>query len=365
MNITMMSRWNIPCGVSTHAELLGRALVKLGHNLKVLAPVEYEDYHTDKDEPYVLRCYRRPNKGEGFFFNPEPFLKDDCDVFMVQNLEILPMEELLKVYPRIKGQAQTVFVIHEGKPPKDLTFYKFDWDAIVCFDERYREFLRNIYPEDKIKIIPYPCHPLMLGDKKEARLKLNLPLDKKIIFNYGIGIYRHLHLLPTIERVSKKYPLIFLTLTHIQEWYDLFDAVRLKYKFIELRNGKLPVNMLYGYLHASDCLLIHKDSAEAVVVPSTAYLSLGAGRPILAYNTNFFATFDKEVLKYSSLSEALEDVFEQKDNVKSVLKAAEEFVKENSSFEIAQKFIQLFESLLNSDRDTNLPKRAEIKVLTG
>ena len=365
MNITMMSRWNIPCGVSTHAELLGRALVKLGHNLKVLAPAEYEDYQTDEDEPYVLRCYRLPKKKEGFFFDPEPFLKDDCDVFIVQNLEILPMEELLKVYPKIKERARTVFVVHEGKPPKDSTFYKFDWDAVVCFDERYRKFLCNIYPEDKIHIIPYPCHPLMPGDKKEARLKLNLPLDKKIIFNYGIGIYRHLHLLPTIERVSKKYPLIFLTLTHIQEWYDLFDVARIRYKFIELRNGKLPVNTLYTYLHASDCLLIHKDSAEAVVVPSTAYLGLGAGRPILAYNTNFFATFDQEVLKYSSLQEALEDVFEERDNVKSVLRIAKEFVKENSSIEVAKKFIQLFEALLNLDRDTNLPKRKAKKLLTG
>jgi hypothetical protein len=186
----------------------------------------------------------------------------------------------------------------------------------------------------------------MPGDKKEARLKLNLPLDKRIIFNYGIGVYRHLHLLPTIEHVNKKYPLILLTLTHIKEWYNLFDAVRSRYKFIELREGKLPINMLYTYLHACDCLLVHKDSAEAVVVPSTAYLCLGAGRPILAYNTNFFATFDKEVLKYSSLAEALIDVFEERENVKLVLKTAEEYVRKNSSIEIGKKFIKLFESLL-------------------
>ncbi len=345
MKITMMSRWNTPCGVSLHAELLGRALVKMGHNLKVLAPVEYDDYQTDRDEPYILRCFRLSPEREGFFFNPEPFLQDDCDIFVVQNLEILPMEELLKVYPRIKERAKTVFVVHEGKPPKDLTFYKFDWDAVVCFDERYKRFLRNIYPENKIHIIPYPCHPLTLGDKKEARIRLNLPLDKKIIFNYGIGIYRHLHLLPTIEHVSKKYPLILLTMTHIQDWYDLFDTLRIKHKFIELRKGKLPIDTLYTYLHASDCLLIHKDSAEAIVVSSTAYLCLGAGCPILAYNTNFFATFDKEVLKYSSLSRVLEDVFEERDNAKSTLKRAQEFVRKDSSIEIAKRFIELFESL--------------------
>lgn len=348
MKITMMSRWNIPCGVSTHAELLGRALVEMGHNLKVLAPVEYEDYLTCEDEPYVFRCYRLPKRREGFFFDPKPFLEDDCEVFVTQNLEILPMEDLLKIYPRIKKRSKTVFVVHEGKPPKDPIFYRFDWDAIVCFDERYRGFLCKIYPEDKLHIIPFPCHPILLGDKKEARIRLNLPLDKRIIFNYGIGVYRHLHLLPTIERVNRRYPLILLTLTHIQEWFDLFDTMRTRYEFIELRKGRLSVNMLYTYLHACDCLLIHKDSAEAVVVPSTAYLCLGAGRPILAYDTNFFASFDKEVLKYSSLQEALEDVFEERENVNSVLKRAQEFVRRNSSVEVAKKFIRLFESLLEA-----------------
>ena len=33
MKIKMMSRWNTSCGVSTHAELVGRAWVEMGHKL--------------------------------------------------------------------------------------------------------------------------------------------------------------------------------------------------------------------------------------------------------------------------------------------------------------------------------------------
>lgn len=44
MKIVMMTRWNIPCGVSLHAELIGREWVKMGHDLRVLAPVEWEGY---------------------------------------------------------------------------------------------------------------------------------------------------------------------------------------------------------------------------------------------------------------------------------------------------------------------------------
>jgi hypothetical protein len=347
MKIAMMSRWNIPCGVSLHAELVGRAWVEMGHDLQVLAPVEWERYQSDADEPYVKRCYRLPklHRKEGYFFGSKSFLDMDCDVFVVQNLEILPMEELLEVYPLLRERAKTVFVVHEGKPPKDPIFYEFDWDAIVCFDERYQKFLKEIYREDRIKIIPYPCHPVLHGDKVEARRKLALPLDRKIVFNYGIGIYRHLHLLPILERLNQDYPLILLTLTHIQDWYNIFEAVKGRYVFIELRKGDIPIKELYTYLHASDALLVHKDSAEAIVVPSTAYLCLGSGCPILAYDTNFFETFDREVLKYSGLGEALIDVFEKRERVVETLHIADQYVRKNSSHEIAKKFISLFGSL--------------------
>ena len=346
MKMVMMSRWNIPCGVSLHAELVGRAWVEIGHDLRVLAPVEWEGYQCDKDEAYVKRCYRLPksDRKEGYFFDPKPFLETEADVFVVQNLEILPMEDLLKIYSSIKEKSRTVFVVHEGKPPRDPVFYRFEWDAIVCFDERYKKVLKEIYPEEKIFTIPYPCHPIAHGDKREARQKLGLPLDKKIIFNYGIGVYRHLHLLPTISRLNLEYPLILLTLTHIEDWYNLFDAVRDRYPFIDLRKGDIPIKDLYTYLHAADALLVHKDSAEAIVVPSTAYLCLGAGCPILAYDTNFFETFDQEVLKYSDLGATLKEVLEGSKRVKSTLNTAEQFVRMNSSSVIAGKFVRLFDS---------------------
>ena len=34
----MLSRWNTACGVSLHAELVGREWVKMGHKLTVFAP---------------------------------------------------------------------------------------------------------------------------------------------------------------------------------------------------------------------------------------------------------------------------------------------------------------------------------------
>ncbi|HID66357.1 MAG TPA: glycosyltransferase family 1 protein, partial [Aquificaceae bacterium] len=38
MNIGILSRWNATCGVSLHAEMIGRELLRRGHNITVFAP---------------------------------------------------------------------------------------------------------------------------------------------------------------------------------------------------------------------------------------------------------------------------------------------------------------------------------------
>ncbi len=349
----MMSRWNAACGVSVHAELVGRAWVEIGDEVTVFAPLEHgSTIVTNDDESWVIRCYRldsyysklKPWKDEAPYFNPGPFLEKDYELFIAQNLEILPMRPLLKIYPEIRKKAETLLVVHEGKLPPDPDFYKFEWDRIICFDERYKKFLVNAFPEGKIAIIPYPCHPVKRGDKVGTRKKLGLPLDKKIILSYGIGVYRHLHLLPKIDRLNKEYPLVFLVITSHPEWFELWDAVTRRYRFVNLVRASLPNEELYAYLHASDALLIHKDSSEAVVVASTVYLCLGSGCPILAHATNFVETLDKEVMKYSGdPTERLIEVFEEKKAYRLAVSKALQYADDNSSHVTAKRFKELLQ----------------------
>jgi len=347
VKIAAMTRWNALCGVSVHAELIGRAWVDMGHTLRVLAPLEAGASLPDEDESYVRRCFELKKNGE-ILFDQAPFLEEPYDIFVVEHFWGLPMADLLEVYPCIKQTAKTVLVFHEGGPPEDPSFYRFAWDAVVCFDERYKRFLTTLFPEELIKIIPYPCHPIVHGDKRMARLRLSLPLDTKIVFNYGLNVFKHLHLLPTMERLSQQYPLIFLTVTDIPGWFDLFQAVKGRYGFVELRREAVSSDLLYSYLHASDALIYHKDSTEAVVVPSTCYVCFGSGCPILAYGTNFVEALGEEVIRYrhlGELAERLRDVFEDKENVRLSLRAAAEHARENSNLRIARRFAELFESL--------------------
>jgi hypothetical protein len=114
--------------------------------------------------------------------------------------------------------------------------------------------------------------------------------------------------------------------------------VRKRYKFVKLIRASLSNEELYDYLHASDALLIHKDSADAVVVSSTAYLCLGSGCPILAHATNFVETLDGEIMKYGDLNARLTEVFEEKETYRNTVTRALQYVETYSSYIIARRF---------------------------
>ena len=358
MKIGVMSQWNVPSAMAMHAEPIVRSWLERGHEVKVFANREWDELPPlIPDEPYVVRCYRLnqcPRDKQGWFFNPEPFLEDKLDVFVVENLERMPLTELLGIWPKIKKRSKTVLIIHEPFPPPYPEFYEFNWDAIVCFDQRYKDrFLKNFYPEKLIHIIPYPCYILQHGDKKKAREELNLPQDEVIVFTYGLGVQRKLHLLPALEHLSKRYPLTFCVLTDMPQGYKPFEAAKERYPFIELRKERVPIKLLATYLYAADAFFVHRENEpQAVRLSSMIYTVLGAGCPTLAYNTNFVEDVGDVIIRYSSLDDfqaKLEDIFEGKEYVREILEKADKFAEEHSGEKLGIKYLELFRSLLLSE----------------
>lgn len=351
MKIGMMSAWNTDSGASIHAELVGRGWVELGHQLKVFTFNKYAFHGTNitaEDEEYVVRCFTvsgyKPEK-----LDPLPFLVSDYEIFVVQDLGMLPKDFLGKIYRRVKKKTKTVNVIHDGNLSKDPSFYQFEWDAIVCFDERYKKFLMKAYDKNKICMIPYPSHPLKYGDKKEKRKKLSLPFNKKIIFSLGPASKHLIELYPYIEKISEEYPLLLLVVTKEKNAPEFFKEKKKSAKFeIEIREKVLDSDELYDYLHASDLLLYNRKSADHVVVASTAFQCLGSGCPIVARDSNYVENFNREILKYRDFEEfkdRLRAVFDEGEEYKKVKKYAEEYVRKNSGIEVAKRFVGLFKKL--------------------
>lgn len=85
----------------------------------------------------------------------------------------MPLEPLKKIFSETKKKAKMVYVVHERRLPTNPLFYEFDWDAIVCFDQRYKEQWLKRFAENKIHIISYPTGHLQKGNKQRARKELD------------------------------------------------------------------------------------------------------------------------------------------------------------------------------------------------
>jgi len=351
MKIAMMSAWNTDSGVSIHAELIGRQWVKMGHQLKIFTFFE-SDFHgttlVGKDEDYVVRCFTTSGS-KNPHLDPRPILSSDYDVFVVQDLGMLPMDDLAKIFHHIKKKAITINVIHDNKPSSNPSFYQFDWDRIICFDERYEAFLKVYHPREKIQIIPFPCHPLKRGNKEEARIKLGLPLNKKIVLMFGQRIKEHLPLLPILREIRTE--LAFLLLVVSQK--DVNELEGIKGIEIEIRRESPGIEKLYDYLHAADALVIYRNPCDGVVVSSSAFQCLGSGCPIVANESPFFETLKDVVLIYKDFQgfkESLLDIFNGGKRYQTLQKTLKEFMKRNSAETIAKDYINLFLKLKDERR---------------
>ena len=342
MKIAILSRWNSACGVSLLAELIGREFAKR-HKLVVFAPTVIRRVREDED--YVIRCYSDVEH-ERRFFDPEPFIENDYDVFIAQRIEWTPVEELLEIFPEIRRKAKTVYVVHERKPPTNELFYKFEWDAVVCFDERYVKQWEKTKYKDKLRVIPYPTGPLVKGDKEKSRKKLGID-EGKILLSYGWKPELHvLPAFPALKDLSRVIDYKFLLLVDPESKFELRD------EFVEIRRERPPLERIYEYLHASDVCLIHKEKGEVkegeVVVSSSVLMCLGALTPIVTSDTEFVTFLSKEVIKYKDLRELkliLKGIFEGTMDVTENILAAENYVKQNCPEKIAKMYLELFKEL--------------------
>lgn len=160
--IALISSWNALCGVSVHAQLIGKEFLKEGNELLVFAPLVYEDCLSTyvwyrEDEPFVIRNFSFLRYGDrytdekflAYLFLDTSFLEKEFDIFIVEKPTSLPLNKFFPVFEKIKKKARTIAILHEGSLPKNPLFYKFDWDLMIVFDERYQRLFSEKFPLGK------------------------------------------------------------------------------------------------------------------------------------------------------------------------------------------------------------------------
>lgn len=343
MHIAMMTAWNTDSGVAVHAEPIGRAWHEMGHEVTIFSHVAY-DYHgegfTSKDEGYVVRCIgtQRTN-----YLDPRPILTTNFDILVVQDLRMLPVDNLAKIFPLLRNRARVVHVVHENRLPEEAWFYQFLWDGVIYFDER-QEFLKEVYPN--AKLIPFPCFPIRRGDQVEARKKLSLPLDKKIIY-----VFCHRGYEPFVRDLPREIYGQAILLFVVPPNYQMVERGRIPPWMIIREEKVLSKERFDDYLFASDVVILHKfQSLFLGVVSSTAFQALGAGCPILVPGmSDYFKPLENEVLHYHDIQDLGEQLVEllikNGEKKRFVIDQADGFCSVNSPQIIAKRFIDFFVEL--------------------
>ena len=353
MRITMLTTWNATDGTSYHAELLGREFAKI-HKLTVFAPtfesMSKDPHHlpitSGKDEDFVIRGFEQTWGSRGWV--DDRLCNENCDVLVVESLDRMPIQTLLEMFPRIK--ARKVQVVHEWALPDNPGYYELDFDAIVCFDERYKTMLLERYPEQKIHIIPYPCHPYARGNKGIARDKLGLPKDALILFSFGRQpLTEYDDYLWLANELGEEYSLTYLVVRsdNLEDSERVSRRLRSVSPFCVVRSERPSIDRVYDYLHAADIHLVPKAPSTNIVVSSTVFQCLGAGTPIVISDTRYVEELDKEVVKYrpndrAELKSQVSRLLNEDNFRKVTLAAARKYVRENSAQKIAEKFMVLF-----------------------
>lgn len=340
MKIAVMTSWNDETGAAVHAKALVKAWIERGHKVTVFSFIKEtcpECNFTGKDERYVIRCF-----GENFI-DPRPIFTLEFDIFVVEDLRTLPIEQLAQIFPLIRERARTVHIVHEDKIPEETWFYQFVWDKVIYLDER-QHFLEDVYPD--AELILFPCFPVRRGDKVESRKRLGLPQDKNIIFHFCQRGY-----IPYLRRLCEELRPKAVLLFVISPDSEFFGKESPQPGMIVREEDTLSDGRFDEYLFASDAVILHKyQNRFHRLLSAATFQAMGAGCPIfIPQQSEYFQSMKDEVVYYrdtEDLCGKLEPLLNDEMTAKRVMEAAEVFTRIRSAEKIADRYIDVFTEVL-------------------
>jgi len=338
MKIAIMTAWNTEDGAAIHSKALVTQWQKMDHKVTVFSFIKKKDSSerfTDEDGREVIRCF------DNGYIDPIPILNTEHDVFVVENLRMLPVNELSKIFPLISSRSRTVHIVHEQSLPEKTWFYQLLWDKVIYYDAN-QEFFKNIYRD--AEYVPFPCFPLRKGNKQKYRTRLDLPQEKKIIFVFcQRGYEPYITSLP--ESIKDKAILLFVT----PKGSAITSKLEGKKNIIIREEDTLTISKFDEYLFASDAVVLHKmKSRYHNIMSALIFQLIGAGCPIfIPQISEFFRQLKDEIINYADIEDLNNKICELFEHEQpEMLERAEVFVRMNGAEKIAQLYIDLFTNIL-------------------
>lgn len=174
---------------------------------------------------------------------------------------------------KLKKKTKVVTIVHNAIPHEKskldriLSNYFFKrTQHVVALSEAVKKDITNAYPSLPVSLIPHPnyTHFGTSLPTNEAREKLNLPQDKKILLFFGlIRSYKGLAiLLQAMQKLNDDYHLLIAGEAY--ENWDKYESIILEHNLenrISLHLRYIPDEEVRYFFSASDCCVLPYTSA--------------------------------------------------------------------------------------------------------
>lgn len=181
-------------------------------------------------------------------------------------------------------------VIPHEKRPSDMQLIRYflnNTDSYIVMSESVKDDLLSIKPDAKFKEIIHPLYNHFGDkiDKIEARKKLNIPIDKKVLLFFGfIRDYKGLdNLIESMNLLGDEYHLLICGEVYgsFDKYQELINNYNLNDR-VHLFNKYIADNEVAEYFCAADvCVLPYKSATQSGIVGISYHFDL----PVIATDT--------------------------------------------------------------------------------
>lgn len=339
--ITLLSTWNEQCGIATYSHFLVEALTQLGRKVHVAR------YIWDAKIPSVIHSQIE------FGIFPK------ADMVAGSNPAQRNYPKIATWHTVFKDPGKTGF--GNKRLINYITAVDREYDAHIVHTSLAKKWLMKAVSKP-VYIIPHGSLLWNHIGKKEARLKLDIPLDAQLIFAFGFstdskGFSEIAEIIPKLRDTYPRLILIVSGAVHgiaKEETGKTLEKVKLlEGEGVKVLGRFLSEEEVNLYAEASDILVFNYYDPDYVTSASGAiHRVLNAGAPIICSDSNRTIDFQDGVhcLKYpmgdtESLQACIETLLTEHDLAEELGKNAELLAEATSWKRVAQQHIQVYESV--------------------
>lgn len=378
MKICLVATYGVTCGIATYTAHLAQQLAS-EDEVVIFA----EDYLNNKQPDFssdlkVIRCFNRNHPSPGLLKALGDY---PCDVVHIQheygifgNLK----NELRQVAAEYKGR--TVMTLHTVCPPSGVFDLHNCADCFIVHNRYGEEYLlRQGIKRNKIKVITHGTLLFPKISQKEARAKLRLPLERKIILTHSF-IERRKNIDKVIKAVAKlknDLPISYIHVggvhPHVPGWLgqaylnecrELIRELDIALEAVIVDRFISEEEMSY-YLAAADILVVMEDSTYPEMHASGVMHTVTPGKPVIASDIPDFAEFpDDAVYKINideeSLEQAIKEVLSDPGLASRLSGNLLSYAQATSWENMAKRHVEVYEDIMNSYRLAYLSKSSVI-----